>query len=257
MEDQERDSLIQSDKEHNIDLLNELLDGPFVNTNPYDLSDKELFDFLAERTVKKINGSSSLFSDFFTLYYNRGIQQREYNSIYYVVVFEPYPSASKDSDLLYINCSQFQYKMSLYYGRSDSWASYDPNNANLISYVDETIVKPSSFFSNNKDKLYMIAACYPCVNSFNKIKLCYDIYSIKENTAGDYIRKNIIETQKQALHHLLLVPYYYYDCTINDYMIVKHHINVNDIYKNVISEFEKPIKEKIELIEQRIRDYIH
>jgi hypothetical protein len=258
MEDEERDRLIQSDKEHNIDLLHELLDGPFVNINPYDLSDKELFDFLTERTINKINGSSSLFSDFFTLYFNRGIQQREYNIFYYVVVFEPYPSASKDTEMLIINCSQFQYEMSLdNYGWTGSWSSFDPNNANMISQVNETrLDNPISFFTKNKNKLFMIAACYPCVNGYNKKKHCYDLYSINENSASNYIRKIIIETQEQALQHLLLAPYHYYDCTISDNMIYKHKIDPFNICKSIISIFENPIKEKIEFLGQRKREYL-
>ena len=254
MDEEKRDSYIKSCYEYNTRRFEALLNGSFLNTDPYDLSNKELYNYLVKRTEDYNKYDHYFFNTFCNLYVNKGVEEREWNRTYNVVVFEPYNKKPYDENLI-INCSQFMYGLSPYYTKdSGSFGyEYDSNKAGLVSLVDDNEVNPYSYFGDKVGTTFLLACHFPGVNAFGKLSSYNRLYSINDVTCmGDDIRKIIVKSQYSALHFLLKNPSYYF-VLLNDIKSFQLQVDENTIYNEVFNTMKEDLQKKMEEIAQRIK----
>ena len=250
----------------------EVLNRDLFTINPFEVTNDELFEFLIYRSRNRQYGKE--FSNFCTVFTNRGVRTNEWNGREYnVVCLEPLCAnyGYKNIDWLIINCSSFIYGMS--YCKQDQAEQYgeiqyNPNERLFHCTVDDKIINPDSYFNSekNKERMYINVYSFKAITSFSTIKNCYRLYSLPDNEDERWSSYRIfaLKAQYHAYKHLLQHPYYlmrYYEIYNLKHADDLYHDYLNETkkfyYDNVFMLFKTDLETKILSLEEQIKTIEH
>ena len=168
-----------------ISYYNSILDGRFLNLNPYESSDEELMNNIldgipTDSSIWDINNS------FCWLYIGESVDDNYNGKDFTYVRF--YSDESRERVVLTLNYSQLKYPMSL---RDDCMIqNYSESGNMLISKTDNRDIIPEDFFTSSRigDRILYLSY-FPGINRYGKEKECVDFAyrNVSPKQIGEYI----------------------------------------------------------------------
>ena len=229
-----------------INYYSNILDGRFLNLNPYDLSDEELMDSIPEgvpegASIWDINNS------FCWLYIGESVLDAYNGNNYTYVNF--YSDKNRKKVAMSLNYSQLKYPLSV---RTDSIIPiYSEEGQMIQSELDDDALNPEAFFTPNRVGDRILYLFYiPGVTKYGKEKNCVDF--AYRNVSPKHIRKYICLSQIAYISWLNQYPTATIPCTSEKVMIngeVKTH--VHDVVSIRIQEFARNVY--MELFADRVK----
>lgn len=232
--------------------FDKFLISPFIEYNPYSMSDEAIIADAQERSNINFNGGRlQWMQNFAAIYTIEGAIDMEYNGN----DFKRLILMSSGGEQLQINFSDFHYHNSFYKGKEDSSKfgyDYDDSNARYINLLDGKIISPDSL-SRNTGSQILLGYDFNTVNRYGKMRTCRRLYSLIGNieTDAETIRKQILRAQAFAL---LLAAKYPVLC-LPSYNRENLHPFMYDITKEVGSQYSSKIRVKLYEVENALREH--
>lgn len=226
-----------------INYYNSILDGRFLNLNPYEMSDEELMNNIPDgiptnSSIWDINNSLCW------LYIGESVEDNYNGNNYTYVRF--YSDKSREKIVLTLTYSQLKYPMSLKTGL----LTID-TESELISKIDGRNIEPEVFFSSGRigDRILYLGYL-PGVNRFGKDKACVDF--AYRNVTPKQIRKYISQYQIDYLWWLDNFPTVSVPYTSEKIMMNGRTVSVNHNMKSIrTDEYAREIY--LELFTNRVK----
>lgn len=234
------------------DAFENFLVSPFIEYNPYSMSDEAIVADAKERSNINFDGGRlQWMQSFASICTIEGVADMEYNGNN----FKQLILKSSNGQQIRINFPDFHYYNSFYTGNDDSSTygyDYDDTNARYINIRDGKLISPETLAHKIGSQI-LLGHDFNTVNRYRKLRTCRRMYSLTDDlkTDAEIIRKQILRAQAIALliaakYPVLCLPSYNRE-NIYPYMY--------DITKEVGSQYTSRIRAKLYEVEQTLREH--
>lgn len=234
------------------DAFENFLVSPFIEYNPYTMSDEAIVADAKERSNINFDGGRlQWMQSFASICTIEGVADMEYNGNN----FKQLILKSSNGQQIRINFSDFHYYNSFYTGNDDSSTfghDYDDTNARYINILDGKLISPETLAHKIGSQI-LLGYDFNTVNRYKKLRTCRRMYSLTDDlkTDAEIIRKQILRAQAIALliaakYPVLCLPSYNRE-NIYPYMY--------DITKEIGSQYTSRIRAKLYEVEQTLREH--
>lgn len=187
--------------------LDKLINGSFLNTNPFELDDATIILDAMERSKSWPHSGISFCSDvgkFCSLMKVDGERTIIYHLDRYVDCLEVHPLNYTGKERLDIPFNHFLYPMML--DRGDG-GTFEEKKATLASSLDGRHDKEYILTSNNGIVLY--SHCLGGITKFGQKRFIYRFVTFTIEKLPKVLRNEIAKSQHEVLEHILLYPEYF------------------------------------------------